>query len=295
MKLVVLGAGYSASAAIGRVKHHAPGAEIVATTRDAGKAETLARTFGLNALVWDGTARDATLVSALESATHLLVSIAPNAEGDPVLAAFGDVLAGNVHLQWIGYYSTVGVYGDAGGAWVDEDAPTSDHSERSLWRRRAEANWRALAERTGKRLAILRLAGIYGPGRSGFDKLRAGTAHRIVRPGQVFNRIHRDDIAEITALAALSRLDGTYNLADDEPAPPQDVTAHAATLIGVPPPPETDFETTPLSPMARSFYASNRRVSNEKIKAALGYRMLYPTYREGLAAILAEERADKRD
>ena len=200
-----------------------------------------------------------------------------------------DILAAP-RLGWIGYYSTVGVYGDAGGEWIDESAPTEPLSARNRYRLEAEESWRELAAQKGVPLAVLRLAGIYGPGRSPFEKLENGTARRVVKPGQVFNRIHVTDIGAITAAAARARLSGTFNLADDEPAPPQDVIAHAARLLGVAPPPEIPFEEADLSPMAKTFYAGNRRVSNAKIKSALSYAFRYPTYREGHAAILATMR-----
>jgi nucleoside-diphosphate-sugar epimerase len=180
------------------------------------------------------------------------------------------------------------VYGDFGGAWVDEDAPTRPINARSKRRVAVEEEWRGFAAARGVPLAIFRLAGIYGPGRSTFDKLRAGEARRIVKTGQVFNRIHVEDIGRITMLAAKARLAGTFNVADDEPAPPQDLVVHAAAMMGMTPPPEVPFETAEMTPMARSFYSDNKRVSNARIKAALGIDLLYPTYRDGLAAIHGE-------
>jgi nucleoside-diphosphate-sugar epimerase len=188
-------------------------------------------------------------------------------------------------LEWLCYYSTVGVYGDFGGRWVDESAPTRPVNARSKLRVAVEQQWRDYAGARGVPLMILRLAGIYGPGRSAFDKLRDGTARRIVKPNQVFNRIHVDDIGRVTQLAARQRLAGTFNLSDDEPAPPQDLVTHAAKLLGVEPPAEVAFETAQMTEMARSFYADNKRVSSAAIKQALGIELLYPTYREGLAAI----------
>ena len=288
LNFLVFGAGFSGLTAIGAMMRRNPGAVIAGTTRDAEKAANL-QARGITAHVFDG-ALDSALENAILGATHILVSTAPTEDGDPVLNAAVDTIGRAKNLQWIGYYSTIGVYGDAGGAWIDEDFPTQIHNPRIGWRLEAEAQWSALAAKRGLPLAILRLAGIYGPGRSAFEKLRAGTARRIIKPGQVFNRIHNEDIGEITALAAHRRLSGIFNIADDEPAPPQDVIAYAADLLGVVPPPETGFEAADLSPMARSFYAGNRRVRNAKIKAALGYGLRHPTYREGLAAILAGER-----
>lgn len=280
LNLMVFGAGYCARAAI-----DALGADTVsATTRDSEKRDALAAA-GISAHIFDGTAPAPAVRDAIASATHLLVSIAPGSDGDPVLAHHAADIGAAPALQWIGYYSTIGVYGDAQGQWIDESAPTEPLSARNCYRLEAEAAWRDLASQKTVPLAILRLAGIYGPGRSPFEKLRNGTARRINKQGQVFNRIHVADIGAITALAARASLSGVFNLCDDEPAPPQDVIAHAAALIGVTPPPEIAFEDADLSPMARTFYTGNRRVSNARIKSALGYDFLYPTYREGLAAI----------
>ena len=193
-----------------------------------------------------------------------------------------------------GYLSTTGVYGDHGGGWVDEGAALTPATERGRARVAAEAEWAALADRTGAALHVFRLAGIYGPGRGPFAKVRAGTARRIVKPGQVFSRIHVDDIAAVL-LASIDRpadaADGgrVYNVCDDDPAPPQDVLAHAAHLLGLPPPPAVDFAEADLSPMARSFYAESKRVRNDRIKAELDVRLRHPTYRDGLAALLAQE------
>jgi nucleoside-diphosphate-sugar epimerase len=188
-------------------------------------------------------------------------------------------------LECLFYFSTGGVYGDFGGAWIEESAPTRPINQRSAHRVEVEQQWRDYAADRGVPLLILRLAGIYGPGRSAFDKLREGTARRIVKPNQVFNRIHVEDIGRVTALGAQRKLSGTFNLADDEPAPPQDLIEYAARQMGVPVPPDVPFEEANMTPMARSFYSDNKRVSNKAIKAALGIELLYPTYREGLDAI----------
>jgi len=234
-------------------------------------------------VIWPGS----DLTPALARASHLLSSVAPDGEGDPVLRALGPQIAA-ANLDWVGYLSTTGVYGDHGGDWVDEDTALTPATARGRARVAAEADWQAL----GVPLHIFRLAGIYGPGRGPFAKLRAGTARRIVKPGQVFSRTHVADIAQVLA-ASIARPDPgrIYNVCDDDPAPPQDVIAHAAQLLGLPVPPEEPFETADLSPMARSFYAESKRVRNDRIKDELGVRLLFPTYREGLAAILAEERA----
>ncbi len=222
----------------------------------------------------------------LDAATHLLVSAAPDEAGDPTLRALGPGLKAPP-LEWVGYLSTTGVYGDHQGGWVDETTPLTPATARGRMRAAAEADWRA----TGLPLQIFRLAGIYGPGRGPFEKVRRGEARRIVKEGQVFSRIHRDDIAAaLRASIARPEPGGVYNLCDDEPAPPEDVIGHAAALLGMPEPPIVGFEEAELSPMARSFYAESKRVSNRRMKERLGVRLRWPTYREGLAAILAEER-----
>jgi nucleoside-diphosphate-sugar epimerase len=286
LNIFVFGAGYSAQAAITALRSGCD-VSVTATTRSAEKADDLTRK-GIAAQIFDGTAPAPALQPALEAATHLLVSISPGPDGDPVLAQHAPDLRAAPNLKWIGYFSTIGVYGDAEGEWIDETAPTEPLSARNRYRLYAEAGWQALAEEKAIPLAILRLAGIYGPTRSPFEKLRSGTARRIVKPGQVFNRIHVQDIGAITARAATQRLDGIFNVCDDEPAPPQDVIADAARLLAMAPPPEIAFENADLSPMARTFYAGNRRVSNARIKSALGYSLKYPTYREGHAAILRQ-------
>jgi nucleoside-diphosphate-sugar epimerase len=282
MRLFIFGIGYSARA-IARTL--APAAESIAgTTRDPDKAAAL-RAEGYKAILLDGLAPDDGVTAALASATHLLVSIAPAAEGDPVLEYFADAIRRMPHLQWIGYLSTVGVYGDHAGAWVDETSACRPVSRRSVWRAAAERAWGTLGAERAVPTAIFRLAGIYGPGRNAFENFARGTARRIDKPGQVFNRIHVDDIAAVAAAAAVLRAGGIFNVTDDEPAPPQDVVAHAAALLGVAPPPLVPFAEAALSPMGRSFYGENKRVSNGKIKDMLGVRLQYPTYREGLAAL----------
>lgn len=287
LNLFIFGAGYSARATVDALRAGGE-LEISATTRDLQKAQDLSGS-GITPHLFEGTEPSETVGAALARATHLLISIAPGANGDPALLHHARDIVAAPHLRWIGYYSTIGVYGDAQGAWIDESAPTEPLSARNRYRLDAEAAWGDVAAEKGIPLAILRLAGIYGPDRSAFDKLRNGTARRIVKPDQVFNRIHVHDIGAITAAAARARLSGIFNLADDEPAPPQDVIAHAAELMGAEPPPEIAFEDADLSPMARTFYTGNRRVSNAKIKSALGYSFRYPTYREGHAAIRASE------
>ena len=280
--LLSLGHGYSARALAARLM--AGGWTVIGTTRSAEKARAIAAT-GAEALIWPG----GTLAPALDRATHLLVSAGPDAEGDPVLRAARDEIAGAAsRLAWAGYLSTTGVYGDHGGGWVDEDTPLAPATERGRRRVAAEADWRDLAAETGLPLHIFRLAGIYGPGRGPFAKVRTGTARRIVKPGQVFSRIHVDDIAQVLAasIAAPAPV-RAYNLCDDDPAPPQDVIAHAAELLGLEPPPEVPFEKAEMDPMARSFYAESKRVRNDRIKDELGIKLIHPSYRQGLAALLA--------
>ena len=304
MRLFVFGHGYSAGRYVETLD---PDAICGVTVRSAEKADAL-QECGLTPFVFDGDvphsseAAKATITPALSQATHILVSTPPGhaappgaaagganaAPGDPVLRVFGDTIRDLCpDLKWIGYLSTVGVYGDHGGDWIDEETPPDPKSERSTERVAAEAAWQALADDKGVKLAILRLSGIYGPGRNGFVQLARGRAKRLVKPGQVFNRIHVDDIAGATALLAEQELGGIFNVTDDEPAPPQDVVAHAADLAGIEPPHETAFDEAELSPMARSFYGDNKRVSNARIKQA-GYSLLYPTYREGLASLRSD-------
>ncbi len=222
----------------------------------------------------------------LEGSTHILVSVPPDAEGDAVFDNLGEVIAGLEGLAWLGYLSTTGVYGDRRGGWVDEGSRRRPTGERSRWRRSAEDAWLGLWRRHGVPLHIFRLAGIYGPGRSQLDN--AATARRIDKPGQVFSRIHVDDIvAVLRASMARPRPGRVYNVCDDEAAPPQDVVAYACELLSLPVPPLVPFAKADLSPLGRSFYADNKRVRNGRIKQELGVELKYPNYRAGLRAILA--------
>lgn len=229
---------------------------------------------------------------ALAGVTHILVSIPPDAEGDPALDRHSDDIAAAPSLAWLGYLSTTGVYGDCGGGWVDEGSalrPTGDRGRRRVG---AEAGWLDLWRHRGVPVHIFRLAGIYGPGRNPFAALRAGTARRIVKPGQVFSRIHVEDLARVLAASiATPRPGAIYNVCDDEPAAPEAVIAYAAGLLGLPAPPLVPLGEAGLSPMARSFYDDNKRVANRLIKTELGIVLRYPNYRAGLAAILAAEAA----
>lgn len=237
------------------------------------------RTKGAAAVHWpDGVA------GALARATHLISWVPPGDDGDPVLP----VLQGHVapNLRWIGYASASSVYGDTGGAWIDDSAPDAPETARGRKRLTAEAAWQAHADHLGVPLARFRIAGIYGPGRSVFDALRAGRAQRVMKPGQVFNRIHVDDLGTIIAAAAKGRLEGALIVSDDAPAPMADVTAYGAELLGLPCPPAVAFDSADLSPMARSFYAENKRLSARRVAEELGVTLAYPDYRSGLAAIL---------
>lgn len=274
--LLSLGHGYSAQALAARLIPQ--GWQVIGTTRTAAKAEAMRRA-GVEPLLWPGD----DLTDALAQATHLLCSIAPGDAGDPVLAAHAAQIAA-APLQWVGYLSTTGVYGDHNGAWVDETTPLTPSTRRGHQRVLAETQWQALS----LPLHLFRLAGIYGPGRGPFEKVRDGTARRIIKPGQMFSRIHVDDIAAVLEASIARPNPGmVYNVCDDEPAPPDDVIGHAAELLGLPLPPEVDYATAEMTPMARSFYAENKRVRNDRIRQDLGVVLRYPTYREGLAALLA--------
>ncbi|MXQ11547.1 NAD-dependent epimerase/dehydratase family protein [Microvirga makkahensis] len=280
MRLFVFGLGYTARAFIRAF----PWTHVAGTVREDGRAQDL-RVQGVAAHpLAEG---DGGLWDDLRGAGAILVSAPPDAEGDPTLNRFAERIASS-GASWIGYLSTTGVYGDHGGAWIDETTPPAPQSRSSEQRLAAEQAWLDLGRKTGQAVHVFRLTGIYGPGRNAFVSLARGTAQRIVKPGQVFNRIHVDDIAA-TLVASLSRprAGAIYNVTDDEPAPPQDVVAYAARLAGAEPPPETAFEAARMSPMALSFYAENKRVSNRLIKDELGVRLRYPTYREGLAALHA--------
>ena len=281
--LFVFGLGYSAAETA--LILEAGGWSVSGTVRSPAKVAELAGA-GLRAVLFD---ERSAVESALQKATHILASIPPGGQGDPALAAYGAALRDAPALSWIGYLSTIGVYGDHGGEWVDEETPVAAVQGRKSARVEAEQAWASLAKERGVPLDIFRLAGIYGPGRSPLDRIRAGDAKRIVKPGQVFNRIHVEDIAQ-TIIAAIRRErqgggSRVYNVTDDEPAPPQDVLLYAAQLLGAPPPPEIAFGEAELSPMAKSFYEDNKRVHNTKIKRELGVVLRYPTYREGLQAL----------
>jgi nucleoside-diphosphate-sugar epimerase len=276
---MIFGCGYSGTAI---AKAFAgSGNRIAGTTRSPEKAALL-RQEGIEAFLFDGDTLSEPLRQEMAAATHLVHSIAPGKAGDPLVRLFGtDIRTAMPKLRWIGYLSTVGVYGDHKGAWVDEETPLHPVSDRSVERVAAEEAWLAIGEAIDIPVAILRLAGIYGPGRNAFCNLDKGTARRLVKKEQVFNRIRVEDIGGAARFLSDHGLGGLYNVTDDEPGPPQDVIAEAARLMGVEPPPETPFETAELSPMARSFYGENKRVSNRRLRAA-GFDFAYPNYRMSL-------------
>ncbi|CAN1561007.1 WcaG Nucleoside-diphosphate-sugar epimerases [Paracoccaceae bacterium] len=274
--LLSLGHGYSARALARLLVPQ--GWRVIGTTRSAAKAQVF-QAEGVEPLLWP-----ADLGPALGQATHILASAAPDGDGDPFLQNAPDIARSGA--VWVGYLSTTGVYGDHKGAWVDETNPLTPASDRGRQRVLAEAQWRA----TGLPVHIFRLAGIYGPGRGPFEKVRDGTARRIIKPGQVFGRIHVDDIAQVL-LASINRPNpgAAYNVCDDNPCPPEEVLAHAAQLLGLPDPPAVDFDTADMTEMARSFYGESKRTRNDLIKTELGVHLRYPDYPAGLQALLQEE------
>ncbi|SDM86726.1 Nucleoside-diphosphate-sugar epimerase [Methylobacterium phyllostachyos] len=283
MNLFVFGLGFTGRRFAERARDRF--ATVRATVTEPAAAERLAAETGFAMRAFGPQADDPRIAADLAATDVLLVSAPPGENGDPVLARYADAIAAS-RIGWIGYLSTIGVYGDQQGAWIDETTPASPRSARSKIRLDAEEAWLALGAETGKAVQIFRLSGIYGPGRNPIVKLRTGRSQRIVKAGQVFNRIHVDDIAT-TLLASIDRprAGAIYNVTDDQPTAPQTVTEHAAALTGLPLPPEIDFETADLSPMARSFYGENKRVRNRLIREELGVDLAYPTYREGLAAL----------
>lgn len=278
--LFCFGLGYTARVLAGRLTGR--GWEIRGTTRSPEKAARL-EAEGYRVWLFGRDHPIRSPAEALAGVTHMLTSIVPDEAGDSVLDRHGEDLRAVPSLRWAGYLGTTAVYGDRQGGWVDEETPLEPTLARADRRARAEAAWQA----SGLLLHIFRLAGIYGPGRNAFVNLREGTARRIVKPGQLFSRIHVEDVATVLeASMARPRPGRVYNVCDDEPAPPQDVVAYAAGLLGMEPPPEQPYETAQLSPMARTFYKDSRRVRNARIKAELGVRLAYPTYREGLQSLL---------
>jgi nucleoside-diphosphate-sugar epimerase len=283
--LLAVGLGYSASAVAAQLS----GADwLIAGTARSEEALRAIAAQDYRPIAFDGEAASAALGEALREATHLLLSAPPGEHGDPLLHLHRDDLEAAQELDWIGYLSTVGVYGDHQGTWVDETTPPTPGSPRSKQRLHAETAWTDFAEAQGLTLQIFRLAGIYGPGRNALARLIAGKERRIDKPEQVFNRIHLADIAAVvTAGIRAGGITGVFNVADDEPAAPQEVVAFAAELLGIDPPALIPWDEADLSPMARSFYLETKRVRNQRIKDMLGVTLTYPTYREGLRALAA--------
>ncbi|MBT0957616.1 SDR family oxidoreductase [Alphaproteobacteria bacterium KMM 3653] len=276
--LLSLGYGYSADHFAQTLRRK--GWRIIGTTRSPEKAEHM-RASGIEPRLWgkDDLTKD------IAAASHILTSIKPEGGEDPVLAAYGKQLQ-SARPEWTGYLSTIGVYGNHDGAWVDEDSRAEIPTKRASERLAAEQAWQALTPAAH----VFRLGGIYGPGRGPLAKIRSGKAHRIIKPGQVFSRIHLEDITgALLASIAAPNPGRVYNLVDDEPAPPQDVLAYAADLLGSEMPPEVPFDEAELRPMARAFYADNKRVRNARLRGELGYALRYPGFREGLKACLAAD------
>lgn len=294
-KLFVFGLGFSARAFASQM--HAKGWQVSGTTRSADKAEVL-HAEGFEPFLYAGKP-NAEIAAALAAADAILISIAPDPEGanghmayggDLVLTDFADTFKTLPKKPWLGYLSTVGVYGNHDGAWVDETGECRPISKRSRARVAAENAWQALAKSVNLKLGIFRLSGIYGPGRNPLEKVARGAGRRINKPGQVFNRIHVDDIAQALVAAVEKNCEGVFNITDDEPAPPQDVVAHAAELLNMDVPPLIPFEDAELSAMGRSFYGENKRVSNAKSKTVLGMQYTVPNYRSGMKRALHDWR-----
>jgi dTDP-4-dehydrorhamnose reductase len=285
MNLFAFGPGYTAHQFIKTYRSRFK--RICGTFRSSEKAEAL-QASSIVPYFFDGESYDAGILDELARADTVLVSIPPVSRSDSVLRHFSGAIASAPHLRWIGYLSTVGVYGNANGGWVDENTPPSPINERSRHRIMAEQQWLELGKKAASAVQIFRLAGIYGPGRNALLKVADGTARRIIKPGQVFNRIHTSDIAQVL-MASVERpsRNTIYNVADDEPGPPQDVITYAAELLGAEPPPEVPFDRANMTSMARTFYQDNKRVSNKRIRDDLGVTLLYPTYRQGLRSLHA--------
>ena len=285
--LLVFGLGYSARVLVDRLRP--AGWTVRATARSAVKVEAL-QAEGIDGFLFDGTAPITDRAGVFDGVSHLLLSVPPGAGGDPVLVHHGgDIAARAGDIAWAGYLSTTGVYGDRAGGWVDETSELIPATERGQRRVEAEAGWCRLWRESGLPIHLFRLAGIYGPGRNALETVRAGNARRVVKEGQVFSRTHVADIATVLeASIAQPHPGAAYNVCDDDPAPPQEVVTHACELLGIAPPPEIPFDDAEMSEMGRSFYAESKRVSNRRIKEELGAKLVYPDYRAGLAALLAE-------
>lgn len=284
--LFIFGYGFSAQAIASASENKFD--TIIGTTRAEGGFSKL-NAGKVTPTIFDGKTITKETLALLSNATHILISIAPNEMGDPVLNVYHDAIASNKNLLWIGYLSTVGVYGNHDGAWVNETSECRPVSKRSIERVAAEKAWTEFSADHNIPLAIFRLSGIFGPGRNAFMNIEKGAARRLVKKDQVFNRIHRDDIGTAVSLAMEKNISGTFNITDNEPAPPQDVVTYAFKLIGKEPPLEIDFETADITPMARSFYGENKRVSNAKSKSVLGMEYKWPNYRDSLKRMWSED------
>ena len=279
--LLSLGHGFSAQALADRLVPQ--GWRVIGTTRKTDKFARL-QAQGVEPMLWP-----CDLSEILKDTTHILTSAGPDAEGDPILrTALGDITKAASGLEWVGYLSTTGVYGDHDGGWVDETAETDPATQRGQRRVLAEQEWLAIPNLP---VHVFRLAGIYGPGRGPFAKLRRGVAQRVIKKNQIFSRIHVDDIAQVLEASIKAPNPGRiYNVCDDDPQPPEVVIEYAAKLLGMPPPPEVPFEDADMSPMARSFYSDSKRVRNDRIKTELGVRLKYPDFKSALHAMLEQER-----
>lgn len=287
-RLFLFGPGFSALALAARLG--ARGWSVSGTARGPERRAAL-EALGYHAIAADDLGA---VAEAVDGADAVLISAPPDEQGCPGLRAIAPALEAGARPGWIGYLSTTGVYGDRGGGWVTEESPLNPLSVQGRRRVEAERGWLAWAA-TGRTVAVFRLPGLYGPGRSALDRLGDGAAPRIIKPGQVFSRLHIEDLATaLRASIARPRAGAIYNVCDDWPCPPQDVIVHAAGLLGVEPPPSLAFDDPTVSAASRRFYAENKRVSNARIKAELGWRPMYPTYREGLAAVLAARRSGPR-
>jgi len=292
-RLFCFGLGYTARVFAARLK--TAGWRIAGTTRDADEAAVLRRQ-GIEAFIFDRDRPLEDAMGALRGTTHILSSVPPDSAGDAVIDCHGIDLAACGGLEWVGYFSTTGVYGDRAGAWVEEDSAQEPTGERGRRRVAAERAWLSLHAQGGVPVHLFRLAGIYGPGRNALAAVRSGKARRLDKPGQVFSRIHVEDIASVLQASLGHPNPGrAYNVCDDDPAPPAEVIAHACDLLGVEPPPLVPFEAADLSPMARGFYRDNKRVSNRRIKQELGVSLAYPDYKAGLKALLGHLAAQGRD
>lgn len=284
-RVLIFGAGYSGKT-FGEIASKS-GAQVFGTTRSTENASDL-KARGIEPVLFDGQSISDQLASLIDQASEIIISVAPNEDGDPVLGAAQEHLVKAAELKWIAYLSTVGVYGNHDGAWVDEETVCKPVSARSIQRVAAEEKWLEFASTRQMPLAILRLSGIYGPGRNALKNMVEGKARRLVKPGQVFNRIHVADIAASLLFLSRQFANGIFNVTDNMPSPPQDVVEYAASVTKIDPPEPIDFDTATLSPMARSFYGENKRVSNAKIKS-IGFQFSYPDYRYALAKMWADD------